>query len=325
MKQELKCNICASENIIFIKQIQPYYDRKEWLFDIYECSDCHTRFSIDINLNHNNYHELLYKESYGYNFYYSYARKINTILNSGKTAECERYFKRISYFKYDEIIKYIKAKNRKLHILEIGSSTGFFTAYLRKCGHEALGVDISESAVNFAKELFGDFYSCQKPVNKKFDLIIHIGTIGCVPNPSGFLFEYLAFLNENGAMYFNAPYLSSIAKKDYIWVDTLPPDLSYIFSKVSFNKIFENTAYLLRFTEVLDYRKIVGFKRNEVFPSKKFQGTKAKESGFLTILPPLYRKFIEIKRIILKPLINWGLILPVYSEYGLFVEVSLKK
>ena len=104
MKQEIVCSICNSEEIDFIKRIQPYFDKEEWLYNIYECSNCNTRFAREVENDYSNFHDLLYKESSGYEFYYEYADKVKDLLSKKNIKECEVFLKNITYFKYKKII-----------------------------------------------------------------------------------------------------------------------------------------------------------------------------------------------------------------------------
>lgn len=321
MNQNITCSICSSAHIFYIDELKPYID-KEWIYTIYECLECNTRFAIEVETENVNYHEIFYKTGNDYEFYYSIADTVKTLLNKNQIKKCENYLKSINYIKYNKIINFI-SNNKNLEILEIGSSTGFLTAYLRKCGHNAIGLDISKSAVAYSNNNFGNYYYTILPENCKFDLIIHVGTIGCVNKPKEFLNEFTGLLKINGFMYFNSPNLNSVKKENRIWVDTLPPDLIYIFSKKSFELIFESRKFKISFEEMLDYRKYFFLKKQGINKSKNFEKTisgLAKKQKLSNLI--FYRVFIGLLKIIIYPLIKTKLITRKYEDYGLYIKVQ---
>ena len=221
----MKCKLCNSKKVIFIEEFKPYVD-KDWLFKMYDCSECQSRFCLrDSNVN---YHEEIHSSTNSpYQFHYTVAREVKNLFMD--LNRCEKYLSQKSPI-FAKMMSYLNSKSQELSILEVGCSTGYITAFLQERGFKnTLGIDISQSVISYAKREFGDFYALNEEKDKKYDVIFHAGLIGCVDNPVEFLEYYLSLLTEDGVMFFNAPNVDSIKESGEIWVSTPPPDLIYLF------------------------------------------------------------------------------------------------
>jgi SAM-dependent methyltransferase len=230
------CKVCYSSNCKFLSDFKPYKDM-EWNFQIFTCLNCGSRFALrnpEIN-----YYEILHSTSgSSYGYHYNIATKVKYFLEANLLDKCERYLRKASY-KYSEVIDFVKQKNKPLSILEIGCSTGFMTAFFRSQGYDAEGVDISENAIRYAQSTFGPFYSLS-PSKECYDLIFHLGLIGCIDKPKEFLSDYVRLLKSGGEMVFNAPNVKSPEQLNELWVSTPPPDLVCLFHDKSFHNILNN-------------------------------------------------------------------------------------
>ena len=218
--------------------LRPYQD-VDWEFAIFSCLNCGSRFTFrDPGVN---YYEILHGvsgSSYGY--HYDMAGKVKKFLRAGHLDRCERYLRKAGY-KYAEVIDFVRGKNKPLSILEIGCSTGVMTAFFRAHGHGAEGIDISQKAIDYATSTFGPFYSLN-PSRERYDLIFHLGLIGCVENPKTFLSGFLQRLDTRGEMIFNAPNVRSAEELDEVWVTTPPPDLISLFREEAFRSMCGDSA-----------------------------------------------------------------------------------
>jgi 2-polyprenyl-3-methyl-5-hydroxy-6-metoxy-1,4-benzoquinol methylase len=250
----MKCKICASTNTIKIEDFTPYRD-KDWVFEIYDCLECHTRFTIRDSARE--YHEEIHSiKNSPYQHHYNLAENIKKTLDT--PIECKKALIKKSKV-LSTLFEYIETThNFDLSIMEIGCSTGYVTACLQNLGYKnTLGIDISTSAIAYAKETFGNFYALKEPDNMKYDVIFHIGVIGCVTDPIEFLEYYLDKLKENGVMFFNVPNVNSVLELNELWVSTPPPDLIYLFKGNEFKNILSNKSLEVDIIETLSPNSIL--------------------------------------------------------------------
>jgi len=99
---------------------------------------------------------------------------------------------------------------------------------------EVTGVDVSPAAVQSARQAFGNHFVLEGDpaieAGAPYDVIYHVGTIGCVADPLGLTRRLLSLLKPGGALLFNSPNRDSCWLSDQLWVDGAPPpDLVSIF------------------------------------------------------------------------------------------------
>lgn len=315
------CKICdAPEAPKFLSNFRPYSD-VDWIFPIYECRNCGVRFALRDPLV--NYHEILHSTaSGGYENHYRIAECVKHFLAHGASVECEKYLMKAGY-KYAELIRFIKTKSKNVSILEVGCSTGFVIAFLRSIGYDIEGIDISESAINYAKSAFGPFYNLQ-PKKKQYDIVIHLGLIGCVDDPKEFFSDYLDLLKPNGEMFFNAPNVESPKQLGELWVSTPPPDLIYLFNEKSFQYMLNN-SFNVTCVKVSAKREVIW---------KNIKKTTNKDYN---VYPKIFRQNQQVcdeKRALIKRIFSKIAMVTAYAiypflkkydnEYGLFVTIKRK-
>jgi SAM-dependent methyltransferase len=130
--------------------------------------------------------------------------------------------------KYAFVIREIeKLPSKNARILEVGCSRGYLTSYSILAGYDAIGVDISETALSAATRDFGLFFflASSGAVGDKrpYDLIYHIGTIGCVSDPLRLTDWLLTLLKPGGKLIFNAPNREGCYQRGQLWIDFAPP------------------------------------------------------------------------------------------------------
>lgn len=315
------CKICdAPEAQKFLSNFRPYSDA-DWTFPVYECHQCGVRFALRDPLV--NYHEILHSTAGGgYENHYRIAECVKHFLAHGASVECEKYLMKAGY-KYAELIRFIKTKSKNVSILEVGCSTGFVIAFLRSIGYDIKGIDISESAINYAKSAFGPFYNLQ-PKKKQYDIVIHLGLIGCVDDPKGFLSDYLDLLKPNGEMFFNAPDVESPKQLGELWVSTPPPDLIYLFNEKSFQYMLNN-SFDVTCVKVSAKREVIW---------KHFKKIMNKDYN---VYPKIFHQNQQVydeKRVLIKRMLSRIAMVTAYAiypflkkynnEYGLFVTIKRK-
>ena len=274
-------------------------------FPIYECSNCFSLFNQ--NILESQYKELHKNTSNSYySSHYESAKSIKKIISHNLKK------KRIIDFysnspKHQFVLRNILKNKFKISVLEVGCSSGHFVASIRALGHEAIGIDISEDAVNFSKNLFGSFFYNPKELEvlkKKFDLICILGTIGCVENPIQFIHGFTKYLkNSNSTILLNCANREYLYHSNQKWHSTLPPDLNIIFEKRFWNLEKIKKKFIVNL-------KIEYFKLSDILSNLKY--------GIIT----MNRRSI-FRNIIFCIMFIFGRKTP--HPYGLMVKLKLKK
>jgi len=325
-KKEAKadCPVCGAKECRFLDHFRPYSD-VDWTFDIFSCITCGARFALrDPAID---YYDILHTtEGSSYSPHYEMAATVRGFLENRRLDACERYLKRAAQ-KYGEVIDFIKKKRKPLSILEIGSTTGFMTAFLRGRGHEAEGIDISQRAIRYAQSTFGPFFS-DRPSKAHYDLIFHLGLIGCLDQPRAFLKETLTLLSEEGEMIFNAPNVKSAEELGELWVSTPPPDLVTLFHDGSFRAMVDE-PFEVKVRKVDRWNEIVSKNTRTRWrlPYTHFPVSFVQQrSKGLNRMKPLVRRHLKTAWAGACRLIDLlGPLKRYESEYGLMVTIRRKR
>jgi SAM-dependent methyltransferase len=149
--------------------------------------------------------------------------------------------------KYRFIIERIARTPPGARLLEVGSSRGYLTSYAILVGRPVLGVDVSREAVKEARAHFGDHFAIagepRIAAGAPYDVIYHVGMIGCVANPVGLTHDLLKLLRPGGMLLFNAPNRNALYLKRQLWLDSAPPpDVVTLFPPGFFKRQFSSIA-----------------------------------------------------------------------------------
>lgn len=201
-----------------------------YAWDVFHCKACGCQFTKhDTEI-----YDIMHKTSAI--SYYSDYRSI--------AAQCQSHFKRKdlaalretldTWSKYRFIIDRIARTPSDARLLEIGSSRGYLTSYSILDGRPILGVDVSREAVEEARALFGDHFAVSSDpriaAGAPYDVIYHVGMIGCVADPLGLTHDLLKLLRPGGILIFNTPNRDALHLKRQLWFDSAPPpDLVTLF------------------------------------------------------------------------------------------------
>jgi len=219
------CRICDSQEVSQGRNYKPY---KNFETVYYDCRDCGCRFvSRDEFV-----YEQLHSTQSTYSAHLELMDQAKLLFDQGDLAGLERYLGQTP--KNRPVIDHLKQTPDCSRVLEFGCSRGYLSSYAILQGKEFFGVDISETAIKAATESFGDHFLLERDVGslrgEKFDFIYHVGTIGCVDDPVGFIRSQLEMLKSKGVLLFNAPNVEACLALDLDWViGTTPPDLVTLF------------------------------------------------------------------------------------------------
>jgi SAM-dependent methyltransferase len=234
-----RCRICGSLNITKQGEVEFYFG---YAWPIYDCDCCGCRFTR----HDDSTYDLLYSEqSSCYSRYTGHAGICKRLFDQGDLAGLRTELS--SGSKYRFIIEAIDCEPAKARILEIGSSRGHLTSYFILAGREITGTDVSPNAIATAKANFGDYFvqagDTLIEARAPYDVIFHVGTIGCVADPVGLTKLWLDLLKPKGRLLFNAPNRDGCTLSDQLWFETAPPpDVVTLFPPGFWRDRFGDTA-----------------------------------------------------------------------------------
>lgn len=230
----VSCKICESTSNNFLGQVPGY--KKGPRFNIYECINCLSGFANSNSRLDNSIYELIYKNVANVPGYSRYHKIATDILNVENPLEWLQAIEG-TYYSCIEIIKQDAPENKdELCIVELGCGQGYLTYALNQAGYQCFGIDISETAINLAKERYGDYFYCgalsefllssgRKPTH-----IICTELIEHIEDPKAFIKNITSLMSEKAAFIITTP--NKLDINNSIWDTELPPiHLWYIAQK----------------------------------------------------------------------------------------------
>jgi SAM-dependent methyltransferase len=147
-------------------------------------------------------------------------------------------------------LKWIRALNRAKSekLLDVGAANGYFVDLANKSGFSALGLEISQSAVDWAVKL-------ERPVIQGtletlnngvvYDVITALDVLEHVPDPLNFLKIVRTKISDDGIVLINVPYAGSAFSKisGKRWHAYLPPEHWMYFNKKSLRRVLEMAGF----------------------------------------------------------------------------------
>src|SRR5271166_1919349 len=271
LTQTMNCRICGSTQIRELGELE-YYVGFSWM--IHECSRCRCRFT-----KHDDaiYQWLHTHAGSSYGLYNELAEEFKGLFDDQDVSVLKRELCRTSKFRF--VIDAAQSLPKRAKVLEIGCSRGYLVSYFIRCGYDILGTDVSPEAVGSAKAAFGNFFDASdSPAvepRAPYDLIYHVGTIGCVKDPLGLTRQLLDMLKPGGRLLFNAPNADSCWLNEHLWIDAAPPpDLVTLFRPGFWREQFSSVADVVEAVETcspeqafrIHLQKLVGRKWQKPVP-----------------------------------------------------------
>ncbi len=223
-----QCRICGSHDILPLGVVE-YFSGYPW--QVSDCRACGCRFTRHDDSVHDIFHQsgaISYYAEYRY-----LAEQTRRLFVAGDRTGLQQHLVNVSP-KYRFVIEAAEGLDRGASCLELGCSRGYLSSWLILAGLDVLGVDVSPEAVSAATASFGDHFaladSPRAMVGGPYDLIYHVGLIGCVADPVGLTRSLLEKLKPGGKLIFNTPNRDACWMRDQHWIDTTPPpDLVTLF------------------------------------------------------------------------------------------------
>jgi SAM-dependent methyltransferase len=218
-------------------------------FDVFDCPQCSLRFVYPRYLATDIYDTDYFQGgSHGFGF---------TNYEEDKIASQEylrKYLQWISLFN--------RTESKKL--LDIGAANGYFVELANKSGFEALGLEISHSAVEWAVRLRrpviqGTLESLNNGV--VYNVITALDVLEHVPDPLNFLKIMRTKISDDGVVLINVPYLGSVFSRisGKKWHAYLPPEHWMYFNKKSLQTILEMAGFKVETFRVISKSFTFGY------------------------------------------------------------------
>ena len=243
------CRICRSP-VVQIVGVVEYLAGYAWT--VYDCEVCGCRFTQHDGKVHSALHE-----SGAISYYSDYrelASRCHSLFEQGNHEALRRVLCQTP--KYDFVIKHVALEPPSSHLLEVGCSRGYLTSYFILEGRNVIGTDVSCEAVKDASAAFGNHFalagSPAVAARAPYDLVYHVGMIGCVSDPMGLTKQLLAMLKPGGRLLFNAPNRAALHLQGQLWLDSAPPpDLVTLFPEGFWERHFSREAEVIENVELL--------------------------------------------------------------------------
>lgn len=147
------------------------------------------------------------------------------------------------------ILKKIKKYKPRGKLLEIGSAYGFFLDEAQKLGWDAVGVELSKDAADYAISTFGvkvirDRFEACTLLDAEYDVVVMVDVIEHLFSPVEMLLKIRAALKNDGILYISTPnvnsFFSRFLKEKWWGIDRF--HLSY-FSKKTLIDLFKRNDF----------------------------------------------------------------------------------
>jgi SAM-dependent methyltransferase len=235
----VNCRICGTAFVEELGAIEHYLGLARTVFD---CGGCGCRFTQHDSWAHDTLHAD--PDSY-YASYSDLAARCKQLFDRGDVHGLKAELSQISKYKF--VIDQVDRGAPSQGILEVGCSRGYLASYFLLAGHRLIGGDVSPTAIEAAREAFGGAFVLMDSRliadSAPYDLIYHVGTIGCVGDPIGVTRRMLGMLKPGGMLVFNAPNRQSLWLRGQLWIDASPPpDVVTLFPPGFWAKEFGDVA-----------------------------------------------------------------------------------
>lgn len=138
----------------------------------------------------------------------------------------------LAFSQHYDLFKRIINKEGKLKVLEVGCGRGSLSSYFAEDGHDCFLLDMSETVIGTAKEIFktnghqGSFHvgdaNSMTFEDDKFDVIVSIGLLEHFENLENVINEQFRVLSKDGVLInYIVPENLENVQKDYNWVNDI--------------------------------------------------------------------------------------------------------
>lgn len=248
----LICQICGNTAQCKFRNHQGY--QKSLQFDIYHCDRCFTAFASPLKVDESIY-DLIYdqvEQVPGYERYLRYSSEIQQ-----EPDPLSYLAKEDIYWSVSQYLQ--KRKNsHSLKICEVGCGFGYLTYALDRAGYNVVGIDISQVAVEKARQNYGDLFihtdikDYANTHTGKFDVVIATEVIEHISEVKEFLKEARNLLAPGGDLIITTPNRTPYPS-DILWETEPPPVHLWWFSEKSMTYLAQALGFNLALMDFTDY------------------------------------------------------------------------
>ena len=221
------CRVCGSPRLSYLGVVEYL---QNYPAEVYDCAECECRLTPHDPAVHQRFHgepALSY-----YHDYIGMAERCRELFTAGDRIGLRQQLSLEAKNRF--IIDRLSGVPASANVLELGCSRGYLTSLFILEQRRILGVDVSRDAVEAARAGFGPHFAVagDPEINDRapYDVIYHVGLIGCVADPIGFTRDLLRMLRPGGVLLFNAPNRAALRAANQVWIDSAPPpDLVTLF------------------------------------------------------------------------------------------------
>ena len=317
------CRVCGSPSVTVAGQVE-YLEGFPHI--IQDCAACGCRFTTHDPAAHDRLHArpaIAY-----YDDYRILAERSRGWFQASDAQSLRAELSRST--KYRFIIEHVSRQPQSAQLLEIGCARGHLTSYFVLMGRPILGIDVSTEAITSARAAFGDhFAEGLASATPPYDVIYHVGLIGCVADPIALTRQLLEMLKPGGRLLFNAPNRDALRQPGQLWLDSAPPpDLVTLFPPGFWLSRFGDAAIVTEQVEMLDAdasmadaaRRLAGLRWMPPSPAPFDSGAHAWPQPSSGVRVTLARAIAKLARTLRLS----TLAAPRPAEFGLLVSLSPK-
>lgn len=266
-------------------------------------------------------------------------------------AEMEKYYESEMYFgrdieakdnindeegselSYGPVYNLVFNKKKKGKVLDIGAGTGMLLSKFKDAGWDVDGVELTKSAVLYAKKKYainlrqGDFLD--KKFNNFYDIVILNGSLEHLHKPLETLKKAKSLIKKKGMIVISVPNSDSLGRMIYgrSWFPWQPPRHLYHFSPKTITQMLTKAGFrkikILHSYDIQNYYILFQSARYAISPKfkkKKSGGLVNPDAPFNSSSSPI----IEVGKILavtfayliskIEPIIRKGEVMIVYAE-----------
>jgi len=149
---------------------------------------------------------------------------------------------------------------RQTRIVDLGCGLGYLTYALNKAGFDCHGIDISATAIQTARQQFGDHFTqsaieeLHAVIREPCDVIILAELIEHLPNPLATLRTCLSVLKPTGTILLTTPNKSAYPDST-VWISDPPPVHLQFFSEASIRQMAKMLDCQVDFVDFTHYNR----------------------------------------------------------------------